>query len=54
MVVVTTFLTPSWLGRIAGEPPSGDIDDDASGVGQLVSDGAPRVPRSTVARRKLS
>jgi len=54
MVVVTTFLTPPWLGRIAGEPPSGYGDDETSGVGQLVSDGAPREPRSTVARRKLS
>ncbi|MBA4070420.1 MAG: cation:proton antiporter [Gemmatimonas sp.] len=56
MVVVTTFLTPSWLGALSGPPPGGRGDgDDTSGLNELVAEGAPApLPqRATVQRRKL-
>ncbi|MBI2409063.1 MAG: cation:proton antiporter [Gemmatimonadetes bacterium] len=57
MVVATTFVTPPWLGSIAGAAPSdgGDGDRD-SGLSELVSEGAPSAPpkRATQARPKLS
>ncbi len=53
MVLVTTFVAPPWLAAIAGSS-SGDRDGDDSGLGELVSDGAPPRPRrSTQARAKL-
>ena len=57
MVVVTTFLTPSLLGAVAGPPLGGQGDGDSeSGLNELVSEGAPSppVPRATQARPKLS
>ncbi|MBW7935129.1 MAG: cation:proton antiporter [Gemmatimonadaceae bacterium] len=57
MVVVTTFLTPPWLGMIAGAPPaSGGDGDNDSGLNELVAEGAPppQAPRTTQARPKLS
>lgn len=57
MVVATTFVTPPWLGVIAGAPPSGDGDGDReSGLNELVAEGAPSAPpkRATQARPKLS
>jgi len=57
MVVVTTFLTPPWLGVISGPAPGGRGDGDGvSGLNELVAEGAPPVPapRTTQARPKLS
>lgn len=54
MVVVTTFITPPLLGLIAGPSDGGPDDDATPGLTELVSEGAPRAPRATVPRRKLT
>lgn len=56
MVVVTTFLAPPLLSRIAGAPPAGRGDGDSgSGLNELVAEGAPAAPapRTTQARPRL-
>jgi Kef-type K+ transport system membrane component KefB len=57
MVVATTFVTPPWLGVIAGAPPNGHGDGDSgSGLSELVAEGAPSAPmkRATQARPKFN
>jgi len=55
MVVVTTFLTPPLLGAVAGPALEGRAADDPTpGLDELISEGAPRPPRATQARRRLS
>lgn len=56
MVVVTTFLTPPWLGALTGPAPNGRGDGDGvSGLNELVAEGAPQAPprRATVQGRVL-